>query len=224
MMAKGLSYTGFKLIVACALTVAALSIAYVVLIHGGSGETEVLPVQVTGKRATNGHKIKVSEHDMEHVIVLASLRSPYENEPEFENAKQRCDSLISGQDLTLRYDESTHDESDRLMAYVFFDDGRMVNEILIREGLAYARLRSETQLYASLILKAQAQARRERLGIWAHQSPSDEASYPVDPKFAEFHRPQCEVVAKLPATRRVDLKSKDEAYARGFAPCNKCLP
>lgn len=63
------------------------------------------------------------------------------------------------------------DQYDRLLAYVWVD-GRMLNEELIRQGLAVAR--TEFPYSAALkarFLAAQAEAQKARRGIWSAASP-----------------------------------------------------
>ncbi len=217
--------TGYKTLGAVVVTVAAITLAVAAFTGVGGDMGQSLPSRVTGKRANSGHTIKVSNHALTHRVIYAGIRAPYEDEQGHIDAKERNEALIAGRDLNLRYDEQFRDHKDRLMAYVFLDDGRMVNEMLVREGWAYVRLRSGTQRHAQRMIRAQSLARKEKRGIWAHtMSPSDEQFYPVDPMFAEFHLPACEVVQKLPESRRIDLNSKDEAFGRGFSPCDKCKP
>ena len=45
--------------------------------------------------------------------------------------------LVKGRLVRLVQDDEKRDRFGRLLAYVFLPDGRMVNEILVREGMAF---------------------------------------------------------------------------------------
>jgi micrococcal nuclease len=198
------------------------SIAFITctFIAGGQQPTEKR-VRVKAKRVVNGHYVKLDKDDR---LVYAGIRAPYENESFYEEAKQRNAELVEGRKLRLRFDEGVvRERKGRLYAYAYVD-GVFVNELLVREGLAYVRLTPNTLRFADVLLAAQAKARQEKRGLWQCVSKSDEQSYPADPKYGDFHRPTCEVVPRINPERRIEFKSKEEAFHRGFAPCNKCLP
>ncbi|MFQ5805244.1 MAG: thermonuclease family protein [Phycisphaerae bacterium] len=207
----------------CVLGVALLASGTVLvgrLVGGERKPTEKRP-SVKAKHVINGHYVKLNRNDR---LVYAGIRAPYENEPFYEEAKLRNAELVEGKKLRLRFEEHVfRNRKGRLFAYAFVD-GLFVNETMVREGLAFVRLTPDTLRYADALLAAQAKARRSKRGIWSRMSKSDEHRYPADPKYGEFHRPACEVVPRIKPERRVELKSKREAFNQGLAPCNKCLP
>ena len=54
-----------------------------------------------------------------------------------------------------------------LLRYVWLDDGKMVNSLLVAEGYARAAILPPDTLYGDHILKLEQEARRKRLGLWA---------------------------------------------------------
>ncbi len=75
--------------------------------------------------------------------------------------------FLSGGEVRLEFDGDRRDKYNRLLAYVWVGD-RMLNEELIREGLA----RAELQYHYSSAMKdrfrrAQAEAKAARRGIWS---------------------------------------------------------
>jgi micrococcal nuclease len=178
-------------------------------------------VHVKAKRVVNGHYVKLDKDDK---LVYAGIRAPYENEPFHLEAKQRNEELVVGKELRLRFDrDKTRDRKGRLFAYAFFE-GSLINEVMVRDGMAYVRLTPETVRYADALLQAQAEARRARRGLWSQVAKSDESIYVADPKYGNFHRPSCESVPNITQERRLELPSRKDAFDQGFAPCNKCLP
>lgn len=172
------------------------------------------------KEVYSGHSVKLKP---DHRAMYAGIRAPYEDEPLFEESRRRNAELVQGKKVRLRFDKVDRDKKGRLYPYVFVD-GDFINERLVREGLAYARVTSDTQRFAAELLAAQAEARRAKRGLWKHQTKDKEKRYPADPKYGNFHRPSCEEAPKIKPPRRVLFKSRRAALDAGFAPCRHCQP
>lgn len=176
---------------------------------------------VFAKRVLSGHAVTLKD-DLE--LVYMGIRAPYENEPLYEESRKRNEQLVVGKQLRLRFEAESVDRKGRILAYAFLEDETCINVKLVSEGLAYARLTPDVKLYFNQILQAQVGARAAGRGIWRAISQDDESTYPADPKYAEFHRPSCEVALKIKPERLIAFSKKDEAFAKGFVPCNKCQP
>lgn len=75
--------------------------------------------------------------------------------------------LPVGKRVVYEVDRVPRDEHDRLLAYVFLDDGRMVNEMLLRQGYVFLEPSVENRLYLDRLRKAEAIARAQARGVWA---------------------------------------------------------
>ncbi|MEZ4836268.1 MAG: thermonuclease family protein [Caldilineaceae bacterium] len=64
------------------------------------------------------------------------IQAPELEEPLGDVAQARNQELVTGQTVYLEKDRNETDRNGRLLRYVYLADGRMVNEILVREGLA----------------------------------------------------------------------------------------
>jgi micrococcal nuclease len=67
----------------------------------------------------------------------------------------------------LETDTIPRDEKGRTLAYVFLSDGRLLNEILVREGYAFYKPSRGHTRYADRMRAAEEAARAERRGVWA---------------------------------------------------------
>lgn len=76
-------------------------------------------------------------------------------------------TLVNGQQLRLERDVSETDRFGRLLRYAYLPDGRMVNEILIREGYATARSFPPDVKYQDRLRAAEKEARNARRGLWS---------------------------------------------------------
>jgi micrococcal nuclease len=92
--------------------------------------------------------------------------SPEGAEPFGDEAAARNRGLVEDERVCLEQDASDVDRFDRLLRYVWLEDGRLVNEVLVAEGLADAvRFPPDTKRTETLEA-AEARARRAGSGIW----------------------------------------------------------
>jgi micrococcal nuclease len=74
--------------------------------------------------------------------------------------------LPEGEIVYLEQDVQKTDKYGRVLAYVWLKDGRMLNEVLIREGMAKVYTIPPNVKYQDILLDAQRQAREEGKGFW----------------------------------------------------------
>ena len=75
------------------------------------------------------------------------------------------EDLVLGKDVKLETDEEKYDPYGRLLAYVFVN-GKLVNEELVRNGLARVFFIGPNRKYENRIYQAQEEAQKEKKGIW----------------------------------------------------------
>lgn len=96
---------------------------------------------------------------------LANFGNPVE--PFAVAAKARNAELLKEKRVCLERDVSETDQFGRLLRYAWLADGRMVNEVLVREGLAVvATYPPDVKHIEPRFLAAQRAAREEGLGTW----------------------------------------------------------
>jgi micrococcal nuclease len=104
---------------------------------------------------------------------------PFSNESTAFNER-----LVLGKNVTLEIDKEKYDPYGRLLAYVFID-GKLVNEELVREGLARAFFIGPNRKYESRIYKAQEEAQNNKKGIWGRpesfKTPRDNKKFLIKP-------------------------------------------
>jgi len=82
-------------------------------------------------------------------------------------ARNRVSQLVRGRPVQLRYDNERFDHHGRTLAYVFLSDGRDLQEILLREGLAWFVAMAPNVVHRDRYRAAEAEARAGRHGIWS---------------------------------------------------------
>lgn len=157
-------------------------------------------------------------------LVYRGAQAPTEGQSLFDEARKRNEALLKDQKVRVRYEhDSERDKKDRLLGYVFVNK-KLINAELIREGLAYARITSDMTRFNKELLAAASEARNARRGIWAQPAPTIDSEYWADPKHGLFHRVSCAEKSKAKAERIQTTKSRDDSFARGWAPCEDCNP
>jgi micrococcal nuclease len=81
-------------------------------------------------------------------------------------ASDRNRELVAGETIYLESDVTERDRFGRLLRYVYLADGRMVNEILVREGLAALSTVPPDVKYIESLLAAQREAVEAGRGLW----------------------------------------------------------
>ncbi len=82
-------------------------------------------------------------------------------------AKEFTKQLIpEGEVVYLEFDVQQTDRYGRLLAYVWLRDGRMLNEVLIKEGYAQVYTVPPNVKYQERFIEAQRYARENRKGLW----------------------------------------------------------
>ena len=143
--------------------------------------------------------------------------------PFSQKARKRNEHMVRGQTLRLQSDQEQKDRFGRLLAYIFLQDGTMVNSELLREGLAYFLPTPPNMRYAKELLAAQRQAMQHQRGIWRHFKDRDEEGYLGNSRSRRFHHPNCPQAAKIGKSNRVYFKKMREAFYQGFAPAKGCI-
>ena len=88
------------------------------------------------------------------------------NTKEGEQASNRAKELLEGNNIYLEYDKEIKDQFDRTLAYVYLEDGRCFEEIMISEGLVKVTKFEPNVKYVEEYYKLQDKARKESIGFW----------------------------------------------------------
>lgn len=126
--------------------------------------------------------------------------------------------------VTLEYDRQTKDTYKRTLAYVFMENGEMVNALMVRSGLAYVVSHKPNLRYRSYLIHAQRQAMQEKTGIWRNLPMEEKTEYRGNRKSFRFHRKDCPSGRQIPINNRIPFSSMYEAFWEGYSPCQRCLP
>lgn len=126
------------------------------------------------KRVFDGDTLLVMIHDTEEKVRLIGVDTPEKNHPlkpvQFfsREATQFVERLVAGKNVFLEYDWQQRDKYGRLLAYVYLEDGRLLNAEIIKEGFGFAYLKYSFRRLEEF-KKYEKQARRKERGLWENQ-------------------------------------------------------
>jgi len=86
--------------------------------------------------------------------------------PAADAARQALSDLASGQTISLRAAQDKPDRHDRLVGAAILADGTWLQQDLLRQGFDRLELTPDIAALAPVLLKAEADARRHRRGLW----------------------------------------------------------
>lgn len=131
------------------------------------------PELVTLTKVVDGDTIKVIYQGKEETVRLVGIDTPETKHPSKEvecfgpEASEYLGKLLEGQDFELVFDskQGQRDRYERLLAYLYLPDGRLVNQIMVAEGYAFAYTKAKSDLVDTFVLEEQ-KAQAEGKGLW----------------------------------------------------------
>ncbi len=116
--------------------------------------------------------------------------------------------LMAGKQVRLKLVEGdTRDKFGRLLAYVYLSDGRMYNELAVKEGYAYAEVRF-VHPYREDFIKSEAQARDTLRGLWPGLTPDQLPRWYKASRLTKFWNSRPTAPTILPAQPAPPKKSR----------------
>lgn len=109
------------------------------------------------------------------------------DQPLAREARARLASLVEKRHVTLGYEREREDHYGRLLAHVVLPDGRDVEEILLREGFAWAVAVTPNVNKLPALMTAENDARRSRRGVWAEPAYAPTPVERLTPQDTGFH-------------------------------------
>ncbi len=119
-------------------------------------------VTLIGVQGPGRAKIREERRD-EHGFIIEDHSDP--TTPVEEEAARFVRDLVERKKVRLEFDAERLDSEGMLLAYIFFPDGTMLNEELLRRGYARLKLRSPNVKYDARFRAAYQEARREMRGL-----------------------------------------------------------
>ena len=122
---------------------------------------------------TDGDTLILSIDGKETTVRMIGIDAPEsvhrdksKNTPEGAEASRWLKELVTGKKVRLEYDERQFDRYGRILAYVWLEDGTMLEDRLLREGLALASPMEPNERYTKHFEETEKEAKQEKAGFW----------------------------------------------------------
>ena len=126
-------------------------------------------------KVTDGDTIHVIIEGQDETVRLIGINTPETVDPRRavecfgKEASTRMKEIAKGKIVRLEYDDSQslRDTYGRLLAYVYLEDGQMINRKMIAEGYAYEYTYMTPYKYQREFRQSQNLAQSSKRGLWA---------------------------------------------------------
>lgn len=126
----------------------------------------------------DGDTIHISMNGKDEKVRLIGINTPETVDPRRpvecfgKEASTRMKEIANGKIVRLEYDptQSTRDTYGRILAYVFLEDGQMLNRKMVAEGYAYEYTYMTPYKYQKEFRELQTFARTSGRGLWAEST------------------------------------------------------
>ena len=145
-------------------------------------------------------------------------------------SKNFVQKLCLNKEVGLDIDDSKHnDRYGRTLAVVIVN-GKNVNEMLLKEGLAEIMYMPPSEFYPYDWADSNTHVANSHStsSSSAHQestsSASDTGNYVGNSNSGKFHNPSCQWALKIASYNKVTFNSREDAINQGYEPCKVCNP
>ena len=117
-------------------------------------------------KIVDGDTIDVEIEGKTYRLRYIGMDTPERGRPFFSEATEANRQLVANQTVYLEKDVFETDRYDRLLRYVYLQDGRMVNAELVCQGFAQVATFPPDVKYQETFLQLQREARDAGRGLW----------------------------------------------------------
>ena len=126
----------------------------------------------------DGDTILISLNGKQERIRFTGINTPEIAHPRYhkigeffgKEAKNHLKRILKKhQIIRLEFDVNKRDKYQRLLAYIFLDNGKMLNELMVEDGYAYTYNFPPNIKYKNLFSKAETYAQFNHLGLWKNR-------------------------------------------------------
>lgn len=162
-------------------------------------------------------------------VRLVGVNTPERGVDGYITSKNFVQKLCLNKKVGLDIDDSKHtDRYGRTLAVVIVD-GKNVNEMLLKEGLAEIMYMPPSEFYPynwandNTPTSSYQSSDTGSSGTSSHSS-SDSGSYVGNSNSGKFHYASCGSVGKMADKNKVFFSSREDAINQGYVPCKRCNP
>lgn len=165
-------------------------------------------------------------------IRFVGVNTPERGVEGYITSKNFVQKLCLGKEVGIDIDDSKHSDKYGRTLGVVIVDGKNVNEMLLKEGLAEIMYMPPSEFYPYDWANGNTQVADthstsssfSQSSDSSSSSSSESGSYVANANTGKFHVSSCSSVSKMSEGNKVFLSSRDEAINQGYVPCKLCNP
>ncbi|WP_161946190.1 thermonuclease family protein [Desulfonatronum thiosulfatophilum] len=135
--------------------------------------------------------------------------------------------LVGDRPVRLEADDQGPDRYGRILAYVYLADGRMANQVLVEEGMAFFYPHAhQSRDFQKQMLESQNRAISAQKGFWPRilSLPQPLTGWVGNRRSKRFHHPDSHYASRISSANRVAIFSLEQAFREGYAPARTSSP
>lgn len=161
-------------------------------------------------------------------VRFVGVNTPERGVEGYITSKNFVQKLCLNKEVGLDIDDSKHnDKYGRTLAVVIVD-GKNLNEMLLKEGLAEIMYMPPSEFYPYDWANGDTHVADTHSSSSSSSSDtsssSGSGSYIGNANSGKFHVASCSSVGKMSEKNKVLFSSRDEAINQGYVPCKRCNP
>ena len=163
-------------------------------------------------------------------IRFVGVNTPERGVEGYIASKNFVQKLCLNKKVGIDIDDRKHnDKYGRTLAVVIVD-GKNVNEMLLKEGLAEIMYMPPSEFYpydwagTNTHVADTHSSSSASTSSQTSSGSSDSGSYVANANTGKFHVSGCDSVSKMSEKNKVFFSSRDEAVNQGYVPCKRCNP
>ena len=165
-------------------------------------------------------------------IRFVGVNTPERGVNGYITSKNFVQKLCLDKEVGIDIDDSKHSDRYGRTLGVVIVDGKNVNEMLLKEGLAEIMYMPPSEFYPYDWADSDTQVADSHSSSSSSSSPSsavsttssDSAEYVGNANSGKFHEASCRSVDDMSEGNKVFFSNRDEAENQGYIPCKICNP
>jgi micrococcal nuclease len=174
----------------------------------------------------DGDTIKVSIDGKTETLRLIGIDTPETKDPRKpiqcfgQEASSNAKTLLEGKKVRLERDDSQSDRDkyDRLLRYVYLEDGTSYNKQIIADGYAHEYTYDLPYKYQAEFKQAQKDAEASDKGLWSSETCNGNTEQATEQKPSTTTQPQAVTPAPAVPTESQTANDCDPNYSGGCVP------
>jgi len=180
------------------------------------------------KRVVDGDTLLLQSGERVRLIGVDTPESVHREKPvEYfsKEASRFTKKMVQKKYVWLEYGQERKDVYNRLLAYVYMEDGTFLNAELIKQGYAFAYVRFPHK-HLDAFREYEREARENAVGLWGRFSRGNNRYdlFWIGSKSKKvFHHPSCQKGCVIPENDLETFYSKYGPKNRKYKPCYRCV-